>query len=403
MPEFIYLVCDQQGERRSGEMEASSREKVAQILMKKGFTIIRVDLIKPKHWIWAFMQPVRPQILALWIRQVAVMLAAGIPLRRAVYSLQPQQGPTRFKKAMRRLLDDLTNGYSFSQAMMRAPEFFSNFMVGSTRIGEASGRLAETLDLCATHFEKEYDYSMKLKTALIYPTVLLTSSGLLVAFIFTFMIPKFVGLFVDMKLELPWATRWLVNSAHFCETYGMVVLCTAAGPLIVLIWLFHYWSKTRRGKGSIERFLLALPWYGRQIRFRMLAAYFRSFGTLLGSGVTMYSSLNLLVRSVDRELLRRTAAKQVEAVRIGKNLNYAMSMERIFPRMAVEMVLVGEETGTIDAMMYRLAEFYDTEMTRGLDTIGKMVEPIVLMILGAGVAVVLLAAFLPIYQLASSF
>ena len=148
---------------------------------------------------------------------------------------------------------------------------------------------------------------------------------------------------------------------------------------------------------------MRIPWYGKQVRFRMLAAYFRSFGTLLDSGVTMYSSLNILVRSVDRELLRRTVLQQLEAVRIGKHLTYALGREKLFPKMSVEMVLVGEETGKIDEMMYRLAEFFDTEMTRGLDTIGKLVEPIVLMILGSGVAVVLLAAFLPIYQLASSF
>lgn len=403
MPDFIYVICDQQGDRRPGEMEASDRDKVVQLLLKRGYTIIRVDEIKPKHWIWSFLQPVKPQVLALWMRQLSVMLNAGIPLRRALTSLQPAQAPDRFKKAMRRLLDDVTNGYSLSQAMRRAPEFFSPFMIGSCRIGEASGRLAQTLDLCATHFEKEYEYSLKLRSALIYPSVLLSCSLALVAFIFTFMIPKFIGLFVDLKLELPGPTKLLVQSAKFCETYGLVILFTVLGPALIFGFVYHYWSKTRRGRGIIEKILLSIPWYGRQVRFRMLAAYFRSFGTLLDSGVNTFSSLNLLVRSVDRELLRRTAERQVQAVRIGKELTYAMSLDKIFPRMTVEMIVVGEETGKVDDMMYRLAEFFDAEMTRGLDTIGKLVEPVVLMILGGGVAVVLLAAFLPIYQLASSF
>ncbi len=403
MADYIYVVCDQQGERRSGEMESSDRERVIQLLMKRGYTIIRVDELKPKHWIWSVLQPVKPQVLALWLRQLAVMLNSGIPLSRGLTALQPAQAPERFKRAMRRLLDDVTNGYSLSQAMRRSPEFFSPFMVGSCRIGEASGRLAETLDLCATHFEKEYEYALKLKSALVYPTVLLTCSGGLVAFIFTFMIPKFIGLFVDMKLELPGPTKLLVNSAKFCETYGLVILLAGAGPVFVIFWLYHYWSKTRRGKGIIERIMLNIPWYGRQVRFRMLSTYFRSFGTLLDSGVNTFTSLNLLTRSVDRELLRRTAERQVDAVRIGKELTYAMSRDPLFPPMSVEMIVVGEETGTIDNMMYRLADFFDAEMTRGLETIGKLVEPIVLMILGSGVAVVLLAAFLPIYQLAASF
>lgn len=403
MPEFLYVVCNQEGERLSGEMEASSQAKVVQMLQKRNYTVIRVDAVKPKHWIWNFLEPVKPQILALWIRQLSVMLTAGIPMRRAIQSLLPKHGPKRFRKAMERLYEDVLNGYSLSQAMLRCPEFFSPFMIGSTRIGEASGRLADTLDRCAAHFEKEYEYTLKLRQALVYPTVLLTAAGLLVGFIFTFMIPKFVGLFVDMKLELPWATKLLVNSARFVESYGMVVFCTLIGPVAVFSYVYYYWSKTRRGRRTIERILLRIPWYGQQVRYRMLAAYFRSFGTLLDSGVQIYASLNLLARSVDRELLRMTAQAQLESVRGGKRLFHALNKYQLFPKMCLEMCEVGEQTGTIDRMMYRLADFFDAEMTRGLDTISKLLEPIVLMILGGGVAVVLLAAFQPIYQLAASF
>ena len=403
MPEYLYLVLSKDGERTSGEIEAPSREKVIALLQKKGFTILSVDQVKPKHWIWYLMQPVKPQLLAIWIRQVSVMLRSGIPLSRALTSLQPQTGPLRFKKGMARVLQDVNNGFSLSQAMLRSPEFFSRFMIGSTRIGEASGRLADTLERCADHYEKEYTYTLKLRQALVYPTVLLSASGGLIFFIFTFMIPKFIGLFVDMKLELPWATKLLVNSAHFIETYGTVVFFTVTPPLCVLLYVYYYWAKTRRGKAKIERTMLRIPWYGTQVRYRMLAAYFRSFATLLDSGVSIFASLNLLARSVDRELLRRTAMGQIEAVRIGKQLVWGMNNQKLFPQMCMEMVLVGEETGTLDQMCYRLADFFDAEMTRGLDLIGKLVEPVVLLILGAGVAVILLAAFMPIYQLASSF
>jgi len=403
MKDFLYIALDKEGTRISGEMEAQSLDKVKAHLHSRGLIIVRIDPVKPKHWIWYILQPVRPQLLALWIRQVSVMLQAGIALAQALHSLLPKTGPKHYKVAMQRLLSDVENGYSLSQAMMRRPEFFSHFMIGSTRVGEHSGRLAETLDRCASHYEKEYAYSLKLKQALVYPTVLLTCAGGLVVFIFTYMVPKFVTIFVDLNMQLPWATQMLVSFGRFVELYGPVVVGTALGPGLVFLYVFYYWSKTRSGKARIERILLRTPWYGRQVHYRMLSAYFRSFATLLDSGVPMYSSLQLLARSLDRELLRRTAVAQVETVRKGQPLISAMNSQSVFPKMTVEMVAVGEESGTVDYMMYRLADYYDTEMVRGLETIGKLVEPVILMGLGGAVAFVLLAAFQPIYQLAASF
>ena len=384
-------------------MEATSAAKVKEILHKKGWVILTIDPVKEKHWIWYFLRPVRPQVLALWIRQIATMLAAGIPLSRAMDSLQPKEGPAHYKKSMERMVEDVHNGFSLSQAMMRRPEFFSGFMIGSTRVGEHSGRLAETLDRCAAHYEKEYTYSLKLKQALIYPTVLLLCAGGLVTFIFTFMVPKFVSIFVDLNMHLPFTTQLLVDGGHFIERYGTVAVCTLLGPALVVAYVYYYWSRTRRGKLTIERFLLRLPWYGTQVRFRMLSAYFRSFATLMDSGVPMYSSLQLLARSLDREILRRTAVTQVNSIRVGKKLIATMSEEKLFPKMTVEMVSVGEESGTIDRMLYRLADYYDTEMVRGLEQIGKLIEPVILVGLGGAVAFILMAAFQPIYQLASSF
>ncbi|MBT9586429.1 type II secretion system F family protein [bacterium] len=403
MRDFLFIALDKEGQRVSGEMEASDATKVKNILHAKGLIIVRIDPVKSKHWIWYILQPVKPQLLALWIRQVSVMLHAGIALAQALNSLLPKTGPKHYQVAMQRLLSDVENGYSLSQAMMRRPEFFSHFMIGSTRVGEHSGRLAETLDRCASHYEKEYSYSLKLKQALVYPTVLLTCAGALVTFIFTYMVPKFVTIFVDLNMQLPGSTRLLVSFGQFFERYGPVVFGTAVGPVLVFLYVFHYWAKTRSGKASIERMLLRTPWYGQQVHYRMLSAYFRSFATLLDSGVPLYASLQLLSRSLDRELLRRTAVAQVETVRVGKQLITAMNSQKLFPTMTVEMVAVGEESGTVDRMMYRLAEYYDSEMVRGLETIGKLVEPVILMGLGGAVAFVLMAAFQPIYQLASSF
>lgn len=403
MSEFLFLAIDEKGRRLNGEMEAADLTKAVSKLQGKGWSVLEVAPVKPKHWIYYLVQPVKGQVLALFIRQLGVMLASGIPMSNALESLQPETGPERYKKAMGRLAHDVETGYSLSQAMRRAPEFFSEFMVGSVRIGEHTGTLDSALSQCADYYEREYNYSRKLKSALVYPAVLCGASGLLVFFIFTFMIPKFVGLFVDLQVELPPATRALVDLAHFTETYGLVCFFTFIGPLLSFGYLFWCWLKTGSGKLRFEKFLLNLPWYGKQVRFRMMSQYFRALGTLLSSGVPLAASLALLERSLDREILRRTVSHQIRDVKQGKHFARSINVYRLFPRMAIEMIEVGEESGQIDRMLKRMTDYFDEEMVRGLATIGKLVEPVVLCFLGSIVAFLLLAAFQPIYQLAGSF
>lgn len=403
MTDYIYLAIDSKGVRVSGELEASDLKKAVSILQARQLTVLEVSPVKEKHWIFLLLQPVKGQVLAMFIRQLGVMLTAGIPLAPALRSLVPEGGPARFKKAVERLCHDLESGFSLSQAMRRAPEFFNQYMVGSVRIGEHSGNLDVALHQCADYYEREYHYARKLKTALVYPTVLFAAAGALVFFIFTFMIPRFVGLFVDLQVELPWATKLLVDTAYVIETYGMVIFFTGVGPLCGFIYLVYRFAKTGSGRMFFDRWSLRIPWYGRQIRFRMLSQYFRALGSLMTSGVTLETSLRLLERSLDREILRRTVTYQLRDVRQGKPFVTAINVYHIFPPMALEMLNVGEETGEMEKMMDRMTFYYDEEMVRGLDTIGKLVEPVVLCGMGSIVAFLLLAAFQPIYQLAASF
>lgn len=400
--EYLYVAIDKNGRKVTGELEARDPKTIVEILQREELTVLEITPVKEKHWIFHFFQPVRGQVLALFIRQLAVMLTGGIPMASALRSLIPS-GPPRFKKAIEKLCVDVETGFSLSQAMRKAPEFFDVFMIGSVRIGEHSGTLDVALADCAEYYEREYEYARKLKSALVYPCVLFGAAGLLVFFIFTFMIPRFVGLFVDLQVELPTSTRLLVDGAAFMETYGMVTLFTLMGPGLSGLFLFYHWSKTGSGKMGIDRMLLRVPWYGKQVKYRMLSQYFRAFSTLLSSGVTVEASLRLLEKSLARETLRRTVRHQLREVRKGRNFTAAINVYKLFPPMALELVAVGEESGKIDTMMKHLTRYYDEEMVRGLATLSKLVEPVVLCGLGSIVAFLLLAAFQPIYQLAGSF
>ncbi len=403
MKEFLYRAIDDQGRRIHGEVQALDQQKAVTLLQKNRLTVLELLPLTRKSFSSYFFAPVKGQMLAMYIRHLGTMLKAGIPLAEALRSLIPETGPAPYRKALQRLSEDVESGFYLSQAMRRAPDYFNSFMIGSVRIGEASGTLDLALSQCADYYEREWNYSRRLRSALLYPTVLFGASGLLVFFIFTFMIPRFVGLFVDLQVELPWATNLLVESAYFVETYGLIAFFTLLGPGVCLGYLVYRWLQTGSGMMRFDRLLLRLPWYGRQVRYRMLGQYFRAMSTLSRSGVTLEASLRLLQVSLDREILKRTVAHQLRDVRKGRPFTESLNVYRLFPPMALEMIAVGEETGTLEQMMARLTTFYDEEMIRGLETIGKLVEPVVLCGLGSIVAFLLLAAFQPIYQLAGSF
>lgn len=402
MPEYIFVAKDVLGQDVRGEIEEKSTEAAVRRLHKRDLTVVELFEVRPRHWIWRFIQPVRQEVLVLYVRQLAVLLGAGVPIVRGLTGLTLAQHGL-FRKASEKLLLAVSTGFSLSQAMRRSPQFFSLYIIGAVRIGETSGRLAETLDRCATWLETEHEYNLKLKAALVYPTVLLLACGGLVGFVFTFMVPRFVGLFLDFKMELPWATRVVVQASQFLQDYGTVALFTLAGPLVIFANLFSRWIKFPSARLKLELWSLAIPLYGRQIRYRLMSQFLRSSSTLLESGVPLGVALGLLEHALESQILIHTAQMQLQGVMDGLPISYGLQKSGLFPPMVLEMIAVGEQTGCLPETMGSLSRFYDNEMAMGLATISKLVEPIVVMILGGAVGFLLLAAFQPIYQLATSF
>jgi type II secretory pathway component PulF len=404
MPEFSFVARNRKGLDIRGEIEARDQPTAVRRLQADDLTILRLEQVRELSWFRRLLQPIRSELVVLWLGQLAVMLAAGIPMLRCLEALASgAAGPPRFRKPLYRLAVNVQSGYSLSQAMRLAPEIFPPFVVGSVRVGEVSGRLPETLSNCARHLDKEHLYSLKLRGALIYPTTLLTCAGALMALCFTFMVPRFLQLFGDVQVDLPWPTRVLLETSQFLDTYGPVVLATLAGPLLFAGWFFKRWAQTAPGRWYLEGWVMRIPWYGNQFRRRILAGYFRALATLLRSSVPLMVSLDVLVRSLDSEVMRTTARFQQAAVGQGTTLSTGMRRSGMFPPLALEMMRIGEETGNPVPMLERLADFFDEEMTRGLELLSHLLEPIVLLVLGVGVAFLLLAAFLPIYRLAEAF
>ena len=401
MEEYTFLVKKNSNYSR-GEIFAVNEKAAIDNLHKKGFTILKLDKIRERNILDRFKR-VKPEIIVMMFRQMSVMVSAGIPILRILDALAANDLPRRFAKAMQRIHADVSAGYSVAQAMRLFPEYFSQFMIGSAQIGELSGKLPETLESCADNLEKEYAYTLKLRQALIYPTVLLVCLGFLSLFCFSYMLPMFLNIFGDISVNVPRPTAMLMNFSDFLRRFGPVIFWTVIGPSIFGIWYLKQLLKTRSGRWNAEKMLLKIPWAGHYFSLHMQGRYFRMLGTLLKSGITLSSALGMLSVSLDHEILRAMARFQMASLKEGGTFISGLRRTGMFEASTLELLHTGEETGDIAGVLYPLADYIDEEISDGLSRLSRVLEPIILTVLGTGIAFILLAAFMPIYSLAQSF
>ncbi|MCR5662690.1 MAG: type II secretion system F family protein [bacterium] len=401
MDEYTFLVKKNNKYSR-GEIFAVDEKAAIDNLHKKGFAIIKLDKIRERNILDRFKK-VKPEIIVMMFRQMSVMVSAGIPILRILDALAANDLPHRFTKALKRIHADVSSGYSVAQAMRLFPEYFSPFMIGSVQIGELSGKLPETLESCADNLEREYEYTLKLRQALIYPTVLLVCLGLLSLFCFSYMLPMFLNIFGDISVNVPRPTAILMNFSDFLRRFGPVIFWTLIGPIIFGIWYLKKILKTRSGRWNAEKLLLKIPCVGHYVSLHMQGRYFRMLGTLLKSGVTLSSALGMLSVSLEHEILRAMARFQMASLKEGGTFISGLRRTGLCNASTLELLHTGEETGNIAGVLHPLANYIDEEISDGLSRLSRLIEPIILAILGTGIAFILLAAFMPIYSLAQSF
>ncbi len=404
MREFTFIGKDSDGKKVSEDLFAVSEKEALDILHKRGYTVIQIDLVRQRSLYDRLFRQARTELKVLIFRQMSAMLAAGISMQRVLAAISKNEGlPAHFHRALQKIAHDVHSGYSLSQALRLFPEYFTPFMVGSIRIGEVSGQLSETMEHCAEYLNNEYAYNLKLRQAMIYPIVLMSCLAVLMIYFFIYMIPIFINLFGEVQVDMPWPTKVLIRCTDFVHQYGWQTFCTLVPIAVFGFYMFSHWRKTLQGSLDLERWILRLPWYGRQVHLRMQSSYLRSLATLIDSAVPLMNSLNLLAVSLDYELLRLTAKEQMKAIKNGGTLTSSLRRSGLFQPLTLEMVRMGEETALVPETLHRLASTLDEEMNQSLQMLSKLIEPIVLAVLGIGVTFILMAVFMPIYSLAQSF
>ena len=338
---------------------------------------------------------VSARTLAVFTRQLAVMVDAGLPLVPCLEMLAREEPSRALASAVTAVRNDVERGAALSTAMARHPIAFDRLYTSMVAAGEASGTLDAILKRLATFIEKQARLAAQVRSALVYPTVVLSIAVLVVALILWQVVPTFTSLYGSLNATLPWPTRaviWL--SRHLALAVPLLAGAIYAGAAVL-----HQYRQTPHGRMSVDRVLLNLPLVGPALRKVIVARFCRTLGTLLGSGVSILYGLEITARAADNAVVERAISDVRDRIERGDTIWQPLGATRVFPPMVAQMVAVGERTGTLDGMLARAAEFYEDEVDVEIAGLLTMLEPVMIALLGVVVGGIVVSMYLPLVEL----
>ncbi|MDK2816192.1 MAG: type pilus assembly protein PilC [Moorella sp. (in: firmicutes)] len=395
---FAYRGRDARGNAVSGNIEAESQELAIRELRRQGIfiTYCRPAVVTPaRDWRSLFRRPVSRRDLALFSRQLATMLGAGLPIVTALHILQRQAENPSLRESIGMLLQDLESGEAFYRALERQPRVFPPIFIHTVEAGELGGALDETLERLAGHLEREHEVEEKVKSALTYPAIVSMVALLVVIFLLTYVLPSFQVMLNSLQVPLPWPTRLVMGlSEGLRRLWPFLVLFLAGAG-----YGFYRWQQRPAGRYQVDRLFLRLPIFGPLHHKAVLSRFSRTLGTLLHSGVPVLLALEIVRRTVGNAVVAGAVERAAESVRDGQSLATPLEASGVFPPMVVEMITVGEETGALDAMLERVATLYEQEVEAVVARLASLIEPVLIVGLGGIVGLIVISVFLPYFQM----
>ena len=396
MPNFKYIVKNQEGKTVKGEADAKSKENLIELLRKQNFTIISVgDDQQSQAKKTQIARKVKLEDLVIFSRQLATMVEAGITLVSVLDILSQQIENKGFGRVIARLRDDVEAGSSFSQALAKHPRIFSQLYINLVKAGESSGMLDDILNRVAGYLEKTASLQRKVKTAMVYPAAVVSIAIGITTFLLVKVVPTFQGIFDMLGGSLPLPTQILIALSNFIRHW---LLLGIIGVIILAIALARY-VKTEQGKFMLDSFMLKLPILGDIIKKVSVAKFARTLSTLVKSGVPILSSLEIVAKTAGNKIVERAVEESRRSVREGKNLAEPLSKSPVFPPMVVRMISVGEQAGELEKMLTKIADFYDEQVDAAVSGLTSMIEPLIILFLGVVVGGIVLAIFMPIFKI----
>jgi type IV pilus assembly protein PilC len=397
---FQYKVRDDGGRLLQGQLEADSQALVATKLKSMGYTPISIEQQASSKTsvdikIPGFSDRVGMKDVAVFSRQFATMINSGLSLIRSLYILGEQTENKKLAAVAGEVRLDIEKGASLSQALSRHPKVFNRLFVAMVRAGETGGVLDRVLTQLAEIIEKQVELRRKIKSAMTYPVAVLCLVLLIVTAMLIFVVPTFETLYADLGGTLPLPTRLLLSVSGFVTKFAPVIIVAE----IIAAVVFRKWIQSEKGRARWDAFKLRVPIFGKLVHKTAITRFSRTFAVLLRSGVPILEALEITSETVNNDVMSRAVKDVQAAVKQGEPIATPMARHEIFPPMVTQMLAVGEETGQVDTMLEKVADFYDQEIEATVDALTSLLEPLLIVVMGGAVGGMVVALYMPMFQI----
>jgi type IV pilus assembly protein PilC len=396
MARFKYSGRDRT-KKRSGTITAGSKREALEKLREEGIRTTEIIEV-PETWLTkdiTFGNPVKLQHLVIYLRQFATLLKAGVSVVESTRILARQTDSKPLKKALLDIEAELREGVQLSEASAKHGKIFSSMYINMVKAGEAGGNMDDTLERLADHYEKQHNTRQKVVAALSYPAVIAVLAILVVIFLLVSIVPTFVDMFEDFGGELPTITKFVLAASEFMQSFWWLILLLILGIVVALSAL----KKNKQSKYYLDYAVLRMPVFGKMLQKAVLARMTRTLSSLFSSSVPILQALSIVENVVENEVIRRVVRESRDALEAGQSMTGPMKQHWAFPPLVTQMIAIGEETGSLDAMLGKVADFYEKEVETSTDQLKSLIEPIMIVILAGLVGTIVTSIMIPMFDI----
>jgi type IV pilus assembly protein PilC len=396
MATYVFKAMDLAGAKATGEVEAESKQVLSEQLKSRGLIVLDIaEKGGSKEIKLGFLNRVKAADLTIMTRQLSTMVSSGMTILRALYVLEAQTENETLAQIVVKIRKDVEAGLPLSDSIERHPKTFSPLFVAMVRAGETGGVLEESLLRVADQLEKEESLRRQVKSAMTYPTVVLAFAGIVLIGLVTFIVPVFVGVFKQFGGDLPTITKFTVALSKAMTGYWWAMIIGTAGA----VWGFRKWKASETGRGQWDAFRLRIPMkIGDIVQKIALARWSRTLSALVSAGVPLLAALDITGKTAGNRVVEKAMTDVIESVKRGGTIAEPLRHASVFPSMVTHMVGVGEETGALDGMLSKIADFYEDEVDAAVKSLTSILEPIMLVVVGGIVGFIVISMYLPLFK-----
>jgi len=401
MATYVFKAMDLTGSKAGGEVDAESKQAVAEQLKARGLIVVDIEEKGGSKEITLnpFKKRVKAGDLTVMTRQLATMVSSGMTILRSLYVLEAQTENEQLQATLVKVRKDVEAGLPLSDALERQNQVFSPLFVAMTRAGETGGVLEESLDRVADQLEKDDALRRQVKSAMVYPGVVLSFALIVLIALVTFLVPVFVGVFKQFGGDLPTITKFTVFLSDMMKGYWWAMIAASFGAMT----LFRKWKRTDRGRAQWDAFRLRIPMkIGDIVQKIALARWSRTLSALVSAGVPLLAALDITAKTAGNHVVEKAMDDVIESVKRGGTIADPLKKATVFPGMVTHMVGVGEETGALDEMLTKIADFYEDQVAAAVKALTSILEPVMLVVVGGIVGFIVISMYMPLFKVYDS-